>query len=368
MGFANHEPRPMTSTAQSVLPSAIPSLAERRALGTPSLLEEAWRLQPFTPPFAFSAFFSPEDTLLCVCASDAALDLVNRIAVDDGRPTRQLQVAELTSGSGLVGLYLLRRDPSAKLLGLDIDDEAADVATRNAVTLGMSDRARFARADLWSANTLGLLRADRPNLLICNPPYVPEPPGTRIQLEAGAGPHGTAHVMRALEIARTFEPEALALSWCSLAHPGVVVATAYDSGYELETLYVTAIADGEYSGSVHDYLRNLSDCFINEQPATLAMIAPDGSVRFAYLLLAGSFRRRAVVDTPDEEGVAKASEAVQTICETFARDGATSLSNATGPFSLRCSVLTRWDELALRVMLHGRTSPLPASRVPHPAS
>ena len=340
------------------LPQALPA-----GIGVPSLLDEAWRLEPFTPPFAFSAFFSPEDTLLCVCASDAALDLVNRIAVDEGRKRNVIRITELTSGSGLVGLYLLGRDPAATLLGLDIDDEAAGIAERNALKLGMSDRARFARADLWAAKTLQLLDADRPNLMVCNPPYVPEPPGTRMQLEAAAGPNGTAHVMRALELTRLLQPEALSLSWCSLAHPGTVVATAHDSGYELDSLYVTAIADGEYSGSVHDYLRNLSDCFINEQPDTIAIIAPDGSARFAYLLLAGSFRRRdaAATDAPHAVGDAadgerNAAEAVQKICEDFAREGVTSLAAANGPFQLHCSILTRWDELALRVMLHGTTS------------
>jgi len=351
----------MTRTVQSAVPvpQALPA-----GIGVPSLLDEAWRLEPFTPPFAFSAFFSPEDTLLCVCASDAALDLVNRIAVDDGRTRNSIRVAELTSGSGLVGLYLLTRDPEATLLGLDIDDEAAEVAERNALKLGVSDRAQFARADLWSAKTLQLLDADRPHLMVCNPPYVPEPPGTRMQLEAAAGPHGTAHIMRALELTRLLQPDALSLSWCSLAHPGGVVAAAHDSGYQLDTLYVTAIADGEYSGSVHEYLRNLSDCFINEQPDTLAIIAPDGSARFAYLLLAGSFRRLDAVatDAPQGVGVAHdgerdpAAAAVQKICEDFAREGVTTLASVNAPFSLHCSILTRWDELALRVLLHGNTA------------
>ncbi|HEX6627236.1 MAG TPA: methyltransferase [Gemmatimonadaceae bacterium] len=352
----------MTRAVQSSvhLPQGLPA-----GIGVPSLLDEAWRLVPFTPPFAFSAFFSPEDTLLCVCASDAALDLVHRIAVDDGRAKNGIRVAELTSGSGLIGLYLLGRDPEATLLGLDIDDEAAEVAKRNALKLGMSDRTQFARADLWSPKTFKLLEAGRPNLMVCNPPYVPEPPGTRMQLEAAAGPHGTAHIMRALEVTRLIQPDALSLSWCSLTHPGGVVATAHDSGYEIETLYVTAIADGEYSGSVHDYLRSLSDCFINEQPDTLAIVAPDHSARFAFLLFAGSFRRRDpaatdsthdVGDTPDQ-----AAEAVQKICEDFVREGVKTLASAHAPFSVHCSILSRWDELALRVMLHGTPSPRASS-------
>jgi hypothetical protein len=321
--------------------------------GLESLAAEAWRLEAFVPPFAFSAFFSPEDTLLCVCSAESALDESRKLRNSENRAVdNSVRIAELTSGSGLVGLYLLQHNPSASLLGLDIDEEAACVSGRNALMLGLAGRSRFARADLWSTATVRLLESDRPQLIICNPPYVPEPPGTRMPIEAGAGAHGTAHIMRAIELARVAQPESLALSWCSLAHPAAVVAAAEASGYELHTLYVAAIADGEYSGSVHWYLRDLPDCFINEQKETLNLIAPDGSARFAYLLLAGAFRR---VSRP-----ADASDAIKKICEDFAVDGVATLASAAAPFALHCSVLTRLDELKLRVLLH--------AEVGHPAS
>jgi hypothetical protein len=334
-----------------------------------SLLDEAWRLEPFVPPFVFSAFFSPEDTLLCVCAAEAARALLRHRSSDDS----ELRIAELTSGSGLVGLHLLRTDASARLLGLDIDSEAAAIAGHNAESLGLSSRARFVTSDLWAATTIELLKSERPQLLVCNPPYVPEPPGMCMQIEAGAGPHGTAHLLRALELAREIEPEALALSWCSLADPARVMAAADAAGYELRRLYVTAISDGEYSGSVHSYLRELGDCYINEQQETLSVLAPDGCARFGYLLLAGAFARRAETSAPrgedsaaNGEGERARSESidrnagaaaiVQQLCKDFARDGVDALSahtKAAAPFPVHCSVLDRWAELRLRAMLHG---------------
>ena len=275
---------------------------------------------------------------------------------DDGG----IRIAELTSGSGLVGLYLLGRDKSARLLGLDIDDAAARLSAKNARVLGLGDRARFACADLWSASTLALLQNDGPQLLVCNPPYVPEPPGSRMQIEAGAGPHGTAHLLRALELTRLLQPEALALSWCSLSDPRGIVAAAEGSGYQLEELYVTAIADGEYSGSVHSYLRELSDCFINEQNETLDIIASDGSARFAYLLFAGAFRRKSnsdAISNSPKPAQSPAASRVEKICQDFASDGVRTLASARAPFALHCSVLTRWDELRLRVLLHGEVFP-----------
>src|SRR5688572_1566854 len=39
----------------------------------PPFIDEAGRLRAFLPPFRFSSFFSPEDTLLCAIAAEAAL-------------------------------------------------------------------------------------------------------------------------------------------------------------------------------------------------------------------------------------------------------------------------------------------------------
>ena len=351
-----------------------------------SLIDEAWRLVPFVPPFQFSAFFSPEDTLLCVCAAEAAR---RQLAGSVGESSdNALRIAELTAGSGLVGLHLLLGDLRATLLGLDIDNEAAEVAARNARALGLSDRSKFAQSDLWSAGTLSLLRTANPQLLVCNPPYVPEPPGSSMKIEAGAGAHGTAHLLRALELTRIMQPDALALSWCSLSDPAAIVAAAEDAGYELHDLFVTAIADGEYSGTVHWYLRDLENCYINEHADTLAVVASDGAARFAYLLFAGAFRRRPensarlndVADAGSAGRQEDTAEFVRTLCEDFARDGLRTIAEHSvradihfaeqlrlpplasrlpppARFTLHCSVLDRWDELQLRVMLHGEAAP-----------
>ncbi|HEV7388422.1 MAG TPA: hypothetical protein VGN73_07425, partial [Gemmatimonadaceae bacterium] len=233
-------------------------------------------------------------------------------------------------------------------------------------------RARFKSSDMWSADTLELLRIERPHLLVCNPPYVPEPPGKTMQLEAGAGPHGTAHLLRALELARELRPDALALSWCSLSDPAGIVTAAEAAGYEINDLFVTAIADGEYSGSVHDYLRGLDDCYINEQPETLAVLASDGAARFAYLLFAAAFRReerggmgeggcgmgeaaRGVgeVGTGIRDAAYRIPHPASRIPRYFARDGISAYASEPDAPQLHRYVLNRWDELQLRVMLHG---------------
>ena len=157
----------------------------------PSLAAEAGRLARFVPPFRFTSFFCPEDTLLCAIASEAALaaipDSARAVAADDvGRRDDSLSVVELTAGSGLVGFRVLDLAPNARLVGIDVDRATPPIASANAQRLGLGKRARFARMSLWDREVVALLEAERPALVVCNPPYIPEPPGGALPGEADA--------------------------------------------------------------------------------------------------------------------------------------------------------------------------------------
>ena len=264
----------------------------------------------------------------------------------NGRSVDPLRIAELTTGSGLVGLHLLRLENGSRLTGLDIDENAITTAQHNSGVLGLSARAHFERADLWSPKTQAVLGNYAPHLLVCNPPYIPEPEGLPLEAEAGAGPDGTAHLLRALELAQIIKPRAVALSWCSVSDPAGIVTMAETAGYTLNSLFIVAIADGEYSGSVRAYLQSLGTAYINDQAETLDAVAPDGAARFAYLLMAGDFSR----DVNPPKG---AADAVARICEEFERDGVAALAHVEAPVPVRTWILDRWDELRLRASLHG---------------
>jgi hypothetical protein len=312
----------------------------------PSFLDEAGRLRAFVPPFKFSAFFSPEDTLLCACVSEAALVHARSQRKSNAWSRNTMRIAELTTGSGLVGLHLLMRESGSRLVGLDVDPSAVEVADKNARLLGLARKARFECADLWSDMTISALRDYSPDLVICNPPYVPERDEEKLMIEAGAGPDGTAHLMRAIELTAELRPKAMSLSWCSLSDPAKVLTAAARAGFSLNSLYIVAIADGEYSGTVHDYLRSLPHAYINEQDETVSAVAPDGSGRFSYLLMAGAFSRTENSDP----GIPRAVEA---ICARFEREGLPALSNINAPIPVRSWILDRWDELRMRAFLHG---------------
>ena len=274
------------------------------------------------------------------------------MSVPGGEP---LRIAELTSGSGLIGLHLLRIERNSTLLGLDLDPSASTVAADNAEMLALTRRVRFTRADLDSRNTENLLLREKAQLLVCNPPYVPEPPDGKLPVKPGAGPDGTAHLMRALELARIVRPRALALSWCSLSDPEKVVREAERSGYRLNSLFVTLVADGEYSGAVGGYLRSLSTAFLNDSQETLRAVALDSSASFGYLLMSGEFSR---ADSRVQRGAPTASEQVRTICSRFARRGLAALESVENSFPTRVWLLDRLDEVRLRAYLHGEVSQL----------
>ena len=321
---------------------------------------------------------------LCTLAAEAA---ARRLPAGRARRPR---VVELTAGSGLVGFSLLADLVDATLLGVDIDPDAPAIATANARRLGLDPRSEFRRASIWDADVARWLRQYEWDLLVCNPPYIPEPPGTPLALEAGSGPDGDRHLLRVVELVQgpagtalpAHEETALALSWCSLSDPGGVVRYAEERGYVLSDLFVVAIADGEYSGAVYEYLRTLPHAYLASDARTVRHLAPDGAATFGYLLMAGAFRARLPDDAPPEGGIS-----VEALCRHFARGGLPALGRYmehaavkarnprgrsraahVGRLLRGCWVLDRWDELALRVMLHGpRTDPRsPAPRISRP--
>ena len=335
--------------------------------------EAVGRLERFAPPFQFTSFFSPEDTMLCVLAGERALREVSGWRVEDGgseatlpTPSSTPHVVELTAGSGLVGLRLLDLAPEATLLGVDVDPAAPPVARRNAALLGVGERARFTELSVLDPACERLL-AERPiDVLICNPPYIPEPPGLPLAVEAGSGPDGAAHLRRVADLCSRLRPRTVALSWCSLGDPVGVTAAMEAAGYTLAALDLLAIADGEYSGMVQPYLETLPTAFLNGDGATREAMADDGAARFAYLLLAGAWR---AADAGSEAaGPARSAvPAVDALMRAFAVDGLAALRAPGVPCEYRAWLLDRWDELALRAMLHGPAEPPAAfDRAHHP--
>ena len=337
--------------------TAAPTTLERPVaarLPLPSLADAAPWLARFTPPFAFGDFFAPEDTVLCALAT--------REALANARPAGGGRVAELTAGSAVVLADALMVDRRRRGGATELDRVAIGRARANLAALGLASRSAVAHAGLFSARLARWIRAFDANVVACNPPYIPEPPGTALALVAGAGADGARHPRRALHVCARGAVPRVVLSWCSLGDPTGVVRAAARAGYVLTTLWTALIADGEYSGEVHEYMRTLPTAFLHEGRDTLDALAPDGAARFAYLLLAGEFVRAPGRRGDVRRGAgASAAATVDALVRDFARTGAAALVRRSGGaptsdldgLAARWFACDRWDELRLRALAHG---------------
>ena len=96
------------------------------------------------------------------------------------RLKRGMRVCDLGSGTGLLGLLLLQREPSLTVAGLELSPEAVELAERCAAANGLSDRMKSYRMDLRDAPTR--FATGSFDLIVSNPPYYPDgrgasPPG-----------------------------------------------------------------------------------------------------------------------------------------------------------------------------------------------
>lgn len=78
------------------------------------------------------------------------------------------RVLDLGTGTGCLLLSLLGEYGQAEGLGVDISDQALDVARENTRLLGLENRAAFRRSD-WCAEVEGAF-----DIIVCNPPYIAE--------------------------------------------------------------------------------------------------------------------------------------------------------------------------------------------------
>lgn len=79
------------------------------------------------------------------------------------------EALDLCTGSGCVAIAFARRRPTWRVLGVDVSEDALEVARRNAERLGAAWNAHFAWGDLGSA----LPPDTQFDLITANPPYIP---------------------------------------------------------------------------------------------------------------------------------------------------------------------------------------------------
>jgi release factor glutamine methyltransferase len=144
-------------------------LNERQADGLAELLRRRVAREPLSRILGWREFWSlrfalgpdtldprPDSETLI----EAALALVGR--------NRTLSVLDLGTGSGCLLLAFLNEVPNARGLGIDLSQGAIAMAEANARSLGLAGRVRFRLGD-WGTDL-----PEQFDLVLCNPPYIPE--------------------------------------------------------------------------------------------------------------------------------------------------------------------------------------------------
>jgi release factor glutamine methyltransferase len=82
---------------------------------------------------------------------------------------RRPRLLDVGTGSGAIAIALAHEWPDAVVTAVDISAAALEVARRNAMRTGFADRIRFLQGDL-----LEPVAGERFDIVVSNPPYVPE--------------------------------------------------------------------------------------------------------------------------------------------------------------------------------------------------
>jgi release factor glutamine methyltransferase len=93
-----------------------------------------------------------------------------------------LEVADVCTGSGCLAVALAHERPGARVVAADVSADALRTARRNADRHGVADRVELVQADVFDGTEDGAA-----DLIVSNPPYVPE--GDRVTLQPEVRDH-----------------------------------------------------------------------------------------------------------------------------------------------------------------------------------
>jgi release factor glutamine methyltransferase len=152
-------------------------------------------------------------------------------------PHRQLvhHIIDIGTGSGCLAVILAIEFASAGVIATDTSDSALEIAKQNAGRHNVSDRISFVRGDLVRG------AGKSAELIVSNPPYVPEADAATLQPEVAryepssalyAGPDGLAVIRRLLEEAPPYlAPEGRLIVEFGFGQDPGVLAAARQSGW-----------------------------------------------------------------------------------------------------------------------------------------
>jgi release factor glutamine methyltransferase len=159
-----HEDEPLAADAAG----PFCDLIERRLAGEP--------IQYITGEAEFYGlpFHVNRDVLIPRPETEHLVETVMALAAEFVRP----KIVDVGTGSGAIAVALAHALPFAEITATDISADALAVAKANAARNGVADRVRFFKGDLLEA-----VAGEHFDIVISNPPYVPESDRTTLDVE-----------------------------------------------------------------------------------------------------------------------------------------------------------------------------------------
>ncbi len=92
---------------------------------------------------------------------------------------RETKILDIGTGSGCIPISLVLENKNIIMQSVDISEEAIETAKKNALLHSVYDRIRFYKSDLFSKIE------DKFNIIVSNPPYIPQKEKQNLQEEVG---------------------------------------------------------------------------------------------------------------------------------------------------------------------------------------
>jgi release factor glutamine methyltransferase len=141
---------------------------QRRSLGEP--------IQYITGEMEFYGlpFRVTSDVLIPRPETEHLVEHAIKLAADFAQP----RIVDVGTGSGAIAVALAKHLPDARITTIDLSEKALAIARENATRNSVNERMRFLAGDL-----LGPVAGEQFDLVVSNPPYVPEADRASLSVE-----------------------------------------------------------------------------------------------------------------------------------------------------------------------------------------
>ena len=144
-----------------------------------SVLERRARREPFQYITGRQEFYGLDFTVTAdVLIPRPETEMIVEAAIEILKSQKNARFCEVGVGSGCISAAILHNVENSFATGLDISEKALEIARLNGENLAVSERLELKKSDVFAA-----LGAEKFDLIVSNPPYVPREDIEHLQAE-----------------------------------------------------------------------------------------------------------------------------------------------------------------------------------------